>query len=95
MTIAFLLSSLEREEETRIHQVVQVHPFISRLLFPPFSYLVHEELWLVMEYMDGGSLHDVIREARMVEGEIAVVSREVREGTCAFQCFPWFGWDGW
>ena len=60
-----------------------MHPFISRLLFPPFSYLVHEELWLVMEYMDGGSLHDVIREARMVEGEIAVVSREVRDGTCA------------
>ncbi|NXM80506.1 PAK1 kinase, partial [Oenanthe oenanthe] len=40
------------------------------------SYLVHEELWLVMEYMDGGSLHDVIRETRMAEGEIAVVSRE-------------------
>ncbi|NXQ50007.1 PAK1 kinase, partial [Catharus fuscescens] len=40
------------------------------------SYLVHEELWLVMEYMDRGSLHDIIREARMVEGEIAVVSRE-------------------
>ncbi|NXW56693.1 PAK3 kinase, partial [Eurystomus gularis] len=26
------------------------------------SYLVHEELWLVMEFMDGGSLYDVIRE---------------------------------
>ncbi|XP_032940491.1 serine/threonine-protein kinase PAK 3-like [Catharus ustulatus] len=44
------------------------------------SYLVHEELWLVMEYMDGGSLHDIIREARMVEGEIAVVSRECLQG---------------
>lgn len=36
-----------------------------------------------MEYMDGGSLHDVIRETRMAEGEIAAVSREVRDGTCA------------
>ncbi|NXU06474.1 PAK1 kinase, partial [Buphagus erythrorhynchus] len=40
------------------------------------SYLVHEELWLVMEYMDGGSLYDVIRKSHMAEGEIAVVSRE-------------------
>ncbi|XP_032942562.1 serine/threonine-protein kinase PAK 3-like [Catharus ustulatus] len=44
------------------------------------SYLVHEELWLVMEYMNGGSLHDVIMEARMVEEEIAVVSRECLQG---------------
>ncbi|CAN8179426.1 unnamed protein product [Coccothraustes coccothraustes] len=44
------------------------------------SYLVDEELWLVMEYMDGGSLHDVIRETRMAEGEIAAVSRECLRG---------------
>ncbi|NWZ42805.1 PAK3 kinase, partial [Brachypodius atriceps] len=40
------------------------------------SYLVNEEFWLVMEYMDGGTLSDVIDEARMSEGEIAAVSRE-------------------
>ncbi|NWR07747.1 PAK1 kinase, partial [Paradoxornis webbianus] len=40
------------------------------------SYLVDEEVWLVMEYMDGGSLYDVIRETHMAEGEIAAVSRE-------------------
>lgn len=57
--------------------------FICRLLFPPSSYLLDEELWLVMEYMDGGSLHDVIREIRLAEGEIAAVSREVRDGACA------------
>ncbi|KAM4752642.1 serine/threonine-protein kinase PAK 3-like [Cyanocitta cristata] len=44
------------------------------------SYLVDEELWLVMEFMDGGSLHDVIRETRMAEGEIAAVSRECLQG---------------
>lgn len=61
--------------------------FISRLLFAPFSYLVDEEIWLVMEYMDGGSLYDVIRETRMAEGEIAAVSREVRDGACASRAF--------
>ncbi|XP_068034269.1 serine/threonine-protein kinase PAK 3-like isoform X2 [Anomalospiza imberbis] len=78
MIIDFLLSSSERDTGRRIHQ--EVHAFISRLLFPPFSYLVDEEVWLVMEYMDGGSLHDVIREIRMAEGEIAAVSRECLQG---------------
>ncbi|RMB89496.1 hypothetical protein DUI87_34109 [Hirundo rustica rustica] len=44
------------------------------------SYLVHEELWLVMEYMDGGTLYDVIYETHMSEDEIAVVSRECLQG---------------
>ncbi|XP_039944526.1 serine/threonine-protein kinase PAK 3-like [Hirundo rustica] len=44
------------------------------------SYLVHEELWLVMEYMDGGTLSAVIRETPMTEDEIATVSRECLQG---------------
>ncbi|XP_023773752.1 serine/threonine-protein kinase PAK 3-like [Cyanistes caeruleus] len=44
------------------------------------SYLVHEELWLVMEYMDGGTLRDLIDEIQMSEGEIAAVSRECLQG---------------
>ncbi|XP_039946959.1 serine/threonine-protein kinase PAK 3-like [Hirundo rustica] len=44
------------------------------------SYLVDERLWLVMEYMDGGTLSDVITETRMSEDEIAVVSRECLQG---------------
>ncbi|NWZ74510.1 PAK1 kinase, partial [Acrocephalus arundinaceus] len=44
------------------------------------SYLVHEELWLVMEYMDGGTLKDVIREVQMSEDEIAVVSWQCLKG---------------
>ncbi|NXY40192.1 PAK1 kinase, partial [Pomatorhinus ruficollis] len=44
------------------------------------SYLVDEELWLVMEYMDAGTLTDVINETPMYEGEIAVVSRECLQG---------------
>ncbi|KAM4898539.1 serine/threonine-protein kinase PAK 3-like [Sylvia borin] len=44
------------------------------------SYLVREELWLVMEYMDGGTLYNIINDTRMYEDEIAVVSRECLQG---------------
>ncbi|NXC30381.1 PAK3 kinase, partial [Campylorhamphus procurvoides] len=44
------------------------------------SYLVGEELWLVMEYMDGGTLFDVISKAHLSEEEMAAVSRECLKG---------------
>ncbi|NWU87709.1 PAK3 kinase, partial [Onychorhynchus coronatus] len=40
------------------------------------SYIVEEELWLIMEYVDGGTLYDVISETCMSEGQMAAVSRE-------------------
>uniref|UniRef100_U3JH52 non-specific serine/threonine protein kinase n=1 Tax=Ficedula albicollis TaxID=59894 RepID=U3JH52_FICAL len=44
------------------------------------SYLVDNQFWLVMEYMDGGTLSDVISKTHMTEGEIAAVSRECLQG---------------
>ncbi|XP_074403758.1 serine/threonine-protein kinase PAK 1-like [Zonotrichia albicollis] len=44
------------------------------------SYLVGEELSLVMEYMDGGTLSDVISQTYLSEDEMAAISRECLQG---------------
>ncbi|NXX33418.1 PAK3 kinase, partial [Nicator chloris] len=44
------------------------------------SYLVDKEFWLVMEYMDGGTLSDVISKTCLSEDEMAAISRECLQG---------------
>jgi len=41
------------------------------------SYLTKNELWVVMEHMEGGSLMELIIANLMTEGQIAAVSREI------------------
>ncbi|NXO30357.1 PAK1 kinase, partial [Cisticola juncidis] len=48
------------------------------------TYLVHEQLWLVMEHRDGGTLNNVINETHMSEDEIAAVSQECLQGLDSF-----------
>ena len=44
------------------------------------SFLYKNELWVVMEYMEGGSLTDVVTANLMTVGQIAAVSREITQG---------------
>lgn len=52
------------------------HPNIVNFLN---SYLVRgNELWVVMEYMEGGALTDIIENNTLEEDQIACISNEVR-----------------
>ncbi|KAI8640013.1 kinase-like domain-containing protein [Parasitella parasitica] len=44
------------------------------------SYLWNGDLWVVMEYMEGGSLTDVVTCNLIMEGQIAAICKEVLEG---------------
>ncbi|XP_066058408.1 serine/threonine-protein kinase PAK 3-like [Chamaea fasciata] len=45
-------------------------------LFSSLSYLVDEDLWLVMEYVDGGTLTSVLTRVFIEERMIAAISKE-------------------
>jgi len=41
------------------------------------SFLVNDELWVVMEYLEGGALTDIVTHERMDEEQIATVCKQV------------------
>ncbi|KAJ3381789.1 Protein kinase [Entophlyctis sp. JEL0112] len=51
-----------------------IHPNIVKYLD---SYLVGNDLWLILEYMEGGKLTDIIENNKLVEPQIACICNEV------------------
>ncbi|XP_053860067.1 serine/threonine-protein kinase PAK 1-like [Vidua macroura] len=70
-----------RKKELRVYELMvmktNMNPNLVNYLD---SYRVDGQLWLVMEYMDGGTLSDVISETYLSEDEMAAISRECLQG---------------
>lgn len=44
------------------------------------SYVVGNELWIIMDYLGGGSVYDLVIHEHFQEKQIAVITREVLKG---------------
>ncbi|KAG2217624.1 hypothetical protein INT45_008077, partial [Circinella minor] len=69
------------KKELIINEIIvmkqSMHPNIVNYMD---SYLWKGDLWVIMEYMEGGSLTDVVTCNMMTEGQIAAVCQEVLKG---------------
>ncbi|KAI1239770.1 Serine/threonine-protein kinase PAK 3, partial [Lamprotornis superbus] len=77
----------EMSEELAINEILAMrnnrNPNIVTYLD---SYLVNGQLWLAMEFMDGGTLLDVLRAVYLEEGQIGAVCRECLQGLHFLHC---------
>ncbi|XP_053858778.1 serine/threonine-protein kinase PAK 3-like [Vidua macroura] len=70
-----------RKKELKVNELMLMKPNKNPNLVNYLdSYRVDGQRWLVMEYMDGGTLSDVISETHLSEDEMAAISRECLQG---------------
>jgi p21-activated kinase 1 len=83
MPVAIKQMNLEKQpkKELIINEIMVMkrsqHPNIINFIE---SYLWKGDLWVVMEYMEGGSLTDVVTCNMIMEGQIAAICKQVLEG---------------
>ncbi|XP_063037545.1 serine/threonine-protein kinase PAK 3-like [Melospiza melodia melodia] len=81
--VAIKIMSLEEEmsEELAANEILAMRDNRSPNIVTYLdSYLVDAELWLAMEFMDGGTLFDVLRAVYLEEGQIGAVCQECLQG---------------
>ncbi|XP_054139215.1 serine/threonine-protein kinase PAK 3-like [Melozone crissalis] len=87
--VAIKIMSLEEEmsEELAANEILAMRDNRSPNIVTYLdSYLVDAELWLAMEFMDGGTLFDVLRAVYLEEGQIGAVCRECLQGLHFLHC---------
>ena len=68
----------QQRRELLFNEVVIMRDYKHKNIVEMYgSYLVDDELWVVMEYLAGGALTDVVTKSRMDETQIATVCKSV------------------
>ncbi len=68
----------QQRKELLFNEVIIMRDFKHKNIVEMYdSYLVNEELWVVMEYLAGGALTDIVTKSRMNEVQISTVCRSV------------------
>lgn len=68
----------QQRRELLFNEVVIMRDYKHKNIVEMYgSYLVDDELWVVMEYLAGGALTDIVTKSRMDETQIATVCKSV------------------
>ncbi|TKR60729.1 hypothetical protein L596_027931 [Steinernema carpocapsae] len=70
----------QQRRELLFNEVVIMREYRHRNIIEMYNaYLVEDELWVVMEFMEGGALTDIVTQTRMTEEMIATVCKQCLE----------------
>lgn len=83
MSVAIKQMNLEKQpkKDLIINEILVMRESAHKNIVNYIDAFLHSgDLWVVMEYMEGGSLTDIVTTNMMTEGQIAAVCKETLEG---------------